>query len=92
MTEKSRRTVLKGLAITMPAVWATPIVESVILPAHAGGSIDCSRLPTLEECGLLEGQECIECQNRNIDLVDAYNEACDSDLSPGMVSCGPLGP
>ena len=36
MTQKSRRTVLKGLAITMPAIWVTPVVESVILPAHAG--------------------------------------------------------
>jgi hypothetical protein len=36
MTQKSRRKVLKGLAITMPAIWVTPVVESVILPAHAG--------------------------------------------------------
>jgi hypothetical protein len=38
LTKESRRNVLKGLAVTVPAVWATPIVESVILPAHAGGS------------------------------------------------------
>jgi len=35
MTQKSRRKVLKGLAITLPAAWATPVVESVVAPAHA---------------------------------------------------------
>lgn len=35
MTQKSRRTLLKGLAVTLPAAWSRPIVESVVLPAHA---------------------------------------------------------
>lgn len=35
MSETTRRTLLKGLAISAPAVWATPIIESTILPAHA---------------------------------------------------------
>ena len=46
----------------MPAVWATPIVESVILPAHAGGSVDCS-----DPCAGLNLEnpiECNECQSR----------------------------
>lgn len=38
MTQESRRRIIKGLAITLPATWATPVVESVILPAHAGTS------------------------------------------------------
>ena len=38
MTQESRRKVLKGIAVTLPATWITPVVESVILPAHAGGS------------------------------------------------------
>ena len=44
MTQKTRRKVLKGLAVTIPAAWTTPVVESVILPAHAGGSFipECS--------------------------------------------------
>ena len=63
MTEKSRRKVLKGLAVTLPAIWATPVVESVILPAHAAAS--CSE--NIEElCGdlpdTLEG--CYECSRR----------------------------
>lgn len=35
MTQKSRRILLKGLAVTLPAAWSRPIVESVVLPAHA---------------------------------------------------------
>ena len=35
MNKNSRRSVLKGLAVGTPAVWAKPIVDSVILPAHA---------------------------------------------------------
>ena len=41
MTKKSRRKVLKGLAISLPTVSATPAVESVITPAHAHTS-NCS--------------------------------------------------
>jgi hypothetical protein len=35
MNKKSRRNILKGLAVTTPAVWASPVVESVVLPSHA---------------------------------------------------------
>ena len=35
-TRKSRRNVLKGIAINLPATCTTPIVESVVLPVHAG--------------------------------------------------------
>jgi len=35
MAKKTRRDVLKGLAFTLPAAWATPVVKSVVLPAHA---------------------------------------------------------
>ncbi len=35
MNKKSRRNVVKGLAITVPVVWAKPVVETVIFPAHA---------------------------------------------------------
>lgn len=38
MTEKSRRRLLQGLAITLPAAWTRPVVESVVLPAHAQAS------------------------------------------------------
>lgn len=39
MTQKSRRVLLKGLAATLPAAWSRPIVESVVLPAHAQTSV-----------------------------------------------------
>jgi hypothetical protein len=45
MNKKSRRNVLKGLAVGVPATWAKPVVDSVVLPAHANVS-----------CGV--GQEC----------------------------------
>ena len=38
MKQELRRKVIKGLVITLPAIWVTPVVESVILPAHAGTS------------------------------------------------------
>ena len=44
MNKKSRRNVLKGFAVSLPAAWAVPVVESVVLPAHAGVS-GCSAEP-----------------------------------------------
>jgi hypothetical protein len=35
MPTETRRRLLKGLALTLPAAWSRPIVESVVLPAHA---------------------------------------------------------
>lgn len=35
MSRNARRRLLQGLAIALPAAWTRPIVESVILPAHA---------------------------------------------------------
>ncbi|HSH40935.1 MAG TPA: hypothetical protein VK973_02290 [Arenicellales bacterium] len=46
MTRRSRRRLLKGLALTLPAAWSRPIVESVVLPAHAQTSVPgCSADP-----------------------------------------------
>lgn len=39
----SRRTLLKGLAVTLPVAWSRPVVEAVVLPAHAQTSpMSCS--------------------------------------------------
>lgn len=55
MTQKTRRRALKGLAITVPAAWTAPIVNSVILPVHAQMSpisaIDCTVEDTDGACG-----------------------------------------
>lgn len=32
---KQRRILLKGIGLSVPAIWATPVVQSVVLPAHA---------------------------------------------------------
>jgi hypothetical protein len=43
VSKESRRKLLKGLAVTLPAAWTTPLVESIVLPAHAETSPgDCS--------------------------------------------------
>jgi hypothetical protein len=43
MKKESRRKLLKGLAITLPAAWTTPMVEAIVLPAHAATSpVDCT--------------------------------------------------
>ena len=42
MKDDNRRKALKALAIGAPAVWAKPVVDSVMLPAHASTSgCDC---------------------------------------------------
>ncbi len=41
MNKKTRRNVLKGLAVTLPATWAKPVVNSVVLPAHGGTTLTC---------------------------------------------------
>ena len=38
MNKKSRRNVLKGLAVGAPLVWVKPAVNSIVLPAHARSS------------------------------------------------------
>jgi hypothetical protein len=40
MSRSSRRKLLKGIALSLPAAWSAPVVQSVILPAHAQTSGD----------------------------------------------------
>ncbi len=35
MNKKLRRKLLQGMAIALPATWSTPVVKSIIIPAHA---------------------------------------------------------
>ena len=55
MAEKSRRKLIKGLGISIPTAWAAPIIEAVILPAHATTSLinpgPPSALETHFNCG-----------------------------------------
>ena len=85
MSQESRRIVLKGLAISLPATWATPLVESVILPAHAGTSIDCEFFQSEEEaikavCSDLDvrtnQEDCNECSKRLKECGSGFNVGC----------------
>lgn len=42
MPQHSRRRLLTGAAVLAPAAWATPAVETVIMPAHAQTSDPCA--------------------------------------------------
>lgn len=53
MSQNSRRRLLQGLVVTLPAAWSRPIVESIVLPAHAQTSpVQCSAEPG---CYTVEG-------------------------------------
>ena len=41
MNKNLRRNLLKGVAVSAPAVWAKPVVNSVLLPVHASTSCGC---------------------------------------------------
>ena len=45
IAELSRRYLLKCLGISIPTVWATPIIEALVLPAYAATTGECS-VPT----------------------------------------------
>lgn len=51
LVKKNRRNLLTGMAITLPTIWVKPVVNTVILPAHAAISEDtgCSTLGCIGE-------------------------------------------
>ena len=42
MAGKSRRKLIKGLGISVPTVWAAPVIEALVLPVHAQTTGECS--------------------------------------------------
>ncbi len=76
MTQESRRKVLKGLAVTVPAVWATPVVESIILPAHAGFS--CGELELFNDGNGRHTDAFENCFSKQCDdnFLSCMEEAC----------------
>lgn len=61
MTKRTRRNLLKSLAVSAPAAWSTPLVTSVILPAHAetspcGSSLSCSTDDPVSETTVATGE------------------------------------
>ena len=84
MKQKSRRKVLKGLAVTLPATWVTPIVEGVILPAHAQTSAICDNADSLcDDLNVQNDPECLECQDR----IRSFIEACGEQNAPLAPRC-----
>lgn len=83
MAHNSRRNALKSLGVIVPAAWATPLVESVILPAHAQTSI-CDSITARSEFD--DGTE------RAIGIFDAESNNLDSACcsSPLEVALGSL--
>ena len=44
MDKKSRRNAIKALAVGAPAVWAKPVVDSLLLPAHGAMTVACVQM------------------------------------------------
>ena len=42
MNKEHRRKALKTLTIATPVAWVEPVVDSVVLPAHGSGSVNCN--------------------------------------------------
>jgi len=38
MKQAERRKILQGLALSLPAIWVKPVVQSITLPAHAAAT------------------------------------------------------
>ena len=92
MAEKSRRKLIKGLGISIPTVWAAPVIESVILPAHAETSqrytltlvSDPEGGQTLPRCTTLSSVVTIM---PNPGVVEVLGELfCDGEPHPGVPS------
>ena len=58
---KDRRELLKGLAVS--TAWATPVVTSVMLPAHARSSLQC--LTNSDVTGSEGVRDCLCIQNND---------------------------
>ena len=59
--KKNRRKALKAIAVSAPAVWAKPVVDSIVLPAHAATSCNgCMNIGFVQwnsmQYGEFEGQ------------------------------------
>ena len=75
MNKKSRRKALKALAAAAPVVWAKPVVDSVVLPAHA------------EVSGNGSGIENLECATICDDAVAAALLICDGLTGAEELAC-----
>lgn len=73
MANKTRRQALKGLFITAPAVWTTPIVNSIILPAHAQTSPvakSCAEMDSIDDMTSSCNDPLVQCTRFTYSLDD----------------------
>lgn len=108
MTDKKqdRRRILKGLAVTLPAVWTAPMVKSVVLPAHAQTSQCAAAAGCYNEAGAQPFSFYWPGGVGPHTIVEVQGADCSgSNLGPGilvvasspqeaasLLSCSPTGP
>ena len=82
MKINDRRKVVKALAIGVPATWAKPLVDSVVLPAHGEMTSEPIIPPcivTIVDQGGLNGGDVF-----NVEVPsEIYNGLSDPDVAPG---------
>lgn len=85
MAHNPRRNALKSLGVILPAAWATPLVESVILPAHAQTSV-CDSITARSEFddAILRAIGIFDSEFNNLDSA-----CCDSPLEVTLGSLPP---
>lgn len=76
MPQHSRRRLLTGAAVLAPAAWATPVVDTVIMPAHAQTSDPCADELGFEPFSIsVECTESDEPDTRNVSFgIDDFGD------------------
>jgi len=89
MNNETRRSLLKGLALTLPVAWTRPVVESVVLPAHAQASSEpmvlmfggTGLVPVEESASIDNGIPVAQWTHKVLNAVVPVSEAAPSSLT-----------
>ena len=73
-----------------PAVWAKPVVDSVLIPAHAQTTISCSEVTLVEDFDadidkavlLYDG---MDCELIPLDILDDLGQGTDASMIPDLL-------
>lgn len=76
MDATSRRSFLKGLGISVPAVWVLPMVQSVTLPVHAAATVEVCQPSNLTYGPLNQQCEAAEVTIRYTFSIDEDPATC----------------
>lgn len=97
MNNETRRKTLKTLALAAPAVWSKPVLNTVLLPAHAQTSM-CSLCLTVHVTGsggealgrlgwdLLNQDGCARVDTEGNEGPPGFSQTWCNDLEPGTYS------